>query len=395
MVRVILKSGREKSVLRRHPWIFSGAVREVKDITASGHTVDVLDSNGHWLGRGAYSPRSQIRVRLWTFDENEDISPSFFKDRIERALRVRRLLDLDETTSAYRLINAESDGLPGCIVDRYGDVLVCQFLSAGADSWKDVIVEQLVSLVSPAGVYERSSSGSRLKEGLQASEGILSGEVAEGFVEIHEGPVRFYVDVRRGHKTGFYLDQRENRAMAALFSKDADVLNVFSYSGGFGLWALHGGASRVTNVEVSADALDLLRKNVVLNGMDAGRVENIAGDASQVLRTFRDSRREFDLIVLDPPKFAESASQVDRAARGYKDINLLAFKLLKPGGTLFTFSCSGHVAASLFQKIVADAALDAGRDVQIVRHLHQASDHPVSLRFPEGSYLKGLICRVF
>lgn len=394
MTAVILKSGREKILRRRHPWIFSGAIEAVSGSPAAGATVEILSSQGERLGRGAFSPQSQIRVRIWSFEPDEEISPAFFRHRILQALQAREFLFSGTGTTAYRLINAESDGLPGLIVDRYGPFLVCQFLSSGIEHWKAVIVKELSSLSGTEGAYERSDADVRVKEGLKASVGVLQGAEPPDLVEIQEANVRFLVDIRRGQKTGFYLDQRENRIMAAKFSAGAEVLNGFSYTGGFGIWALKGGARRVTNVDSSENALALGRKSVLLNGMDPGWVEDVTGDVFKVLRSFRDRSRQFDLVVLDPPKFAESIDQVEKAARAYKDINLLAFKLLRPGGFLFTFSCSGHVGRDLFQKIVADAALDAGRDAAILHHLGQAPDHPVGLAFPEGAYLKGLVCRV-
>jgi 23S rRNA (cytosine1962-C5)-methyltransferase len=402
MPSVVLKPGREKSVLRRHPWIFSGAVGGVEGDPRSGETVEVQAANGTRLAHGAYSPHSQIAIRLWTFDPDGVVAREFLRARLSRALAARRSLGFpldpaasqEATLSAYRLVNAESDGLPGLIVDRYGDYLVCQFLSAGAEFWKDEIIRLLLELAPCAGIYERSDVDVRAKEGLAPTTGVLAGSAPPDLLEIAEHRCRFVVDVQRGHKTGFYLDQSENRALVADFARGRDALDCFAYTGAFGVWALSGGAARVTHVESSAPLLDLARRNAELNGLEASRVEYVAGDVFQVLRQYRDTGRQFDLIVLDPPKFAESRRQVERAARGYKDINLLAFKLLRPGGLLFTFSCSGLVTLDLFQKIVAGAALDAGRDAQIVRRLGQAPDHPVAVNFPEGEYLKGLLCRV-
>ncbi len=409
MPAVILKSGREKSLQRRHPWVFSGAIASVDGDAGAGETVEVRAADGTPLALGAYSPHSQITVRVWTFDPTESITPHFFRDRLTRALRARSALGSDVHSTgpedfppatfhlpltAYRLVNAESDGLPGLVVDRYGEYLVCQFLSAGAEYWKREIVTLLADLLPSAGIYERSDVDVREKEGLPSATGVLAGSPPPDLVEIEEYGCRFDVDVRGGHKTGFYLDQRDNRALVAQYAEGREVLNGFAYTGAFGVWALKSGAVRVTNVESSAAALELARHNVELHGLDASKVENVAGDVFHVLRQYRDSRRQFDLIVLDPPKFADSRSQVEKASRGYKDINLLAFKLLKPGGVLFTFSCSGLITPDLFQKIVAGAALDAGRDAQIIRRMTQAPDHPVALNFPEGEYLKGLVCRV-
>ncbi|MEK6776181.1 MAG: class I SAM-dependent methyltransferase [bacterium] len=394
MASVILKSGREKALHRRHPWIFSGAIASVQGTPAPGETVEILAQDRRRLARGAYSPHSQITVRVWTFNPDEEISPAFFRGRLERAIASRRDLTESKDLTAVRLVHSESDGLPGLIVDRYGGFLVCQFMTAGSEYWKQEIVARIKDLVPCAGIYERSDLDVREKEGLQPCTGILAGDAPPDLVEIREGECRFLVDILHGHKTGFYLDQRDNRALAAGYARGSEVLNGFAYTGGFGVFALKGGAARVTHVESSSDALALAAKNVELNNLNADQVESVAGDVFQVLRQYRDSRREFDLIILDPPKFAESMSQIERAGRGYKDINLLAFKLLRPGGVLFTFSCSGLLAPDLFQKIVAGAALDAGRDVQIIQRLSQAPDHPTLLSFPEGSYLKGLVCRV-
>ena len=395
MTTIILKSGREKSLLRKHPWIFSGAIASVSGKAQAGETVEVKTDKGELLGCGAWSPESQIRVRMWSFETQEKIDTEFFHTRLERAIDARKRLRLDEYTTAYRIVNAESDGLPGIVIDRYGEYLVCQFLSTGAEYWKQVIVEQLVQLLPAKGIYERSDVDVRQKEGLQPASGVLMSEAPPDAIEIKEGDCRFYVDIKHGHKTGFYLDQRENRAAVVEFAQGAEVLNCFSYTGGFGIWALKGGANKVTNLDSSAALLEHARRNIELNHLDTTRIENVAGDAFQILRQYRDANRQFDLIILDPPKFAESKDQIKRASRGYKDINLLACKLLKPGGILFTFSCSGLMEGSLFQKIVADAALDAGRDAQMIRWLTQAADHPTALNFPEGSYLKGMICRVW
>ena len=328
------------------------------------------------------------------FDATETIDPDFFSSRLSRALALRRYLTAREPLDACRLVNAEADGLPGMIVDRYADFLVCQFLSAGAEFWKGTILDALRTLVPAAGIYERSDADVRAKEGLASCRGPLSGREPPEVVEIREGTFRFLVDIRQGHKTGFYLDQRQNRALSAGYAPGAEVLNCFAYTGAFGVHALGSGAAALTNVESSASALELSRRSLLRNGLDSGRVEQVASDVFQTLRLYRDSGRRFDLIILDPPKFADSRSQLPRASRGYKDINLLAFKLLRPGGVLFTFSCSGLMPPELFQKIVADAALDAGCHAQVLGRLDQSADHVMSLNFPEGRYLKGLICRV-
>jgi 23S rRNA (cytosine1962-C5)-methyltransferase len=395
MPTIRLKKGRDKSLLNRHPWVFSGAIDAISGQIDPGQTVDVISANGTWMAKGAFSPHSQIAVRIWSFAQEEEIAIDYFRKRISRAVLARTLPGTRQNLSACRLIHAESDGLPGITVDKYGDFLVCQFLSAGAEHWKTDLVRTMEELIPCKGIYERSDVAVREKEGLFPRTGVLRGDCPPERIQIQEGNLRFWVDILKGHKTGFYLDQRENRAMFQEFCKGAEVLNCFAYTGAFGVAALAAGAEIVTNIESSAALLDQARENVALNGLDFASVNNLPEDVFHTLRRFRDSRRSFDVVVLDPPKFAESQSQIPKACRGYKDINLLAAKLLKPGGTLITFSCSGLMPPDLFQKIVADAAKDAGRNGQIVRRLYQASDHPTALEFPEGTYLKGLICRIW
>lgn len=395
MGRVVLKKGREKSLLRRHPWVFSGALEAVHGGPGSGETVEVVAANGQVLGRGGFSPRSQIAVRMWSFDPEEAIDGAFVRRRLERALATREPVPADEEPAGRRLVNAESDGLPGVVVDRYGDFLVCQLLSAGAERFREELLAALGELLSPAGVYDRSDGEGREKEGLAPATGPVAGEEPPERIEIREGPCRYLVDVRAGHKTGFYLDQRENRALVARHAAGARVLNAFAYTGGFGLAAQAAGAASVTHVESSAALLDEIRGNAEVSGLEPAAAEHVEGNVFSVLRGFRAEERRFDLVVLDPPKFADARSRLDAAARGYKDINLLACQLLAPGGLLATFSCSGVLEAALFGKIVADAAVDAGRDGRILRRFTQAPDHPVALAFPEGRYLKGLLCRVW
>jgi len=393
MIKILLKAHREKSVIRRHPWIFSGAIERIEGTPHSGETVSVFTRDGNFLAKGAYSPASQIKVRLWTFNADEQIDATFFRTRLERAIQYRRLVSKLQTTNAYRLVNSESDGLPGLIVDRYSDFLVCQFTSAGTEMWKAVIVNELNQLLPECHLFERSDLAVRQMEGLSESIGVLQGQAPPELVEIQEGACRFYVDLIKGQKTGFYLDQRANRLLVAQYAEGLEVLNCFAYTGGFGVHALRGGAKHVLNIETSARALEIANQQMLLNQYPSKKVDYQQGDAFKILRSFRDAGRTFDLIILDPPKFAESKSQLGRATRGYKDINLLAFKLLNHGGFLFTFSCSGLVSPELFQKIVADAALDADREIQIIQFLSQDLDHPVALNFPEGRYLKGLLCR--
>jgi 23S rRNA (cytosine1962-C5)-methyltransferase len=391
MPAIILKAGREKSLLRRHPWIFSGAVQHVDSDIAPGETVEVLSSDRQFLARAAYSPFSQIRARIWTFEE-EPIDKEFLRKRIRSAIQSREVWGLRRDTDSYRLIYAESDNLPGMIVDRYGDVLVLQSLTAGSEFWKETIADILLEETGLATIYERSDADVRGLEGLESRAGVLRGILPQLPITIHENNLIFNVNFAAGHKTGFYLDQRRNRLRVRQMAKDKELLDCFCYTGGFSVNALSGGAKSVLSVDSSADALTLCRENVSLNQLPAERHTTLEGDVFYLLRRFRDEGRAFDMIILDPPKFAPTAAQAEKAARGYKDINLFAFKLLRPGGLLVTFSCSGGVDAALFQKIIAGAALDAGVNAQIVEPLSQAVDHPVALNFPEGAYLKGLVC---
>ncbi|NCD25872.1 MAG: methyltransferase domain-containing protein [Deltaproteobacteria bacterium] len=390
-IQLVISAGREKSLLRRHPWIFSGAVATVKGRPRSGQTVEVLSASGNWLARAAFSPKSQIQGRVWTFDPDETVDAAFFRHRIDQA-RQRRTALISADCTGVRLVHSESDGLPGLIVDRYANVLVFQIVTAGCEFWRDAIIDALRGLFPDDVILERSDVDVRAKEGLDERIEAVHGAVPDQ-IAIRENGVDYLVDVRSGHKTGFYLDQRDSRQAVALATRTMDrprVLNCFCYTGGFGLAALQGGAGHVTQLDASAPALALAERNRELNAFAPERMTTVCGDAFQILRGWRKENRQFDLIVLDPPKFVDSKASLNRAARGYKDINLCAFRLLAPGGRLFTFSCSGLMEDALFQKIVADAALDAGRTGRIVRRLTQAPDHPVALAFPEGAYLKGL-----
>ena len=394
MHSVTLKKSADSFIKRKHPWIFSGAIEKVEGNPSNGQTVKIFTSNKTIVGSGSFSPSSQIRVRVWSFNPEEKIDSDFFRKKILAASETRKQFIDTSQTSAYRIINAESDGLPGLIVDRYSDFLVCQFLSSGTEFSKEIIIAILDEIFNPAGIYERSDVEVRTKEALQPAKGLLKGNPQNDLIEVDENGFKFLVDIKEGHKTGFYLDQRDNRKLVSEFSNGKNVLNCFSYTGGFSVYALASGAEKVTQVEASSSAIELSVKNLELNNLDSSSVENINGDVFEVLRKLRDERKTFDVIILDPPKFTESASQIQKASRGYKDINLLAFKLLNPSGILFTFSCSGHISPELFQKIVAGAALDSGREVKIIKQISQSSDHPVSLNFPEGLYLKGLVCIV-
>ncbi|HDQ71759.1 MAG TPA: class I SAM-dependent rRNA methyltransferase [Chloroflexi bacterium] len=391
---VILKRSRAKPVLQRHPWIFSGAIARVEGDPTDGDVVDVLDAGRNWLARGYLNRHSQIQVRLLTWEQTEPVDRAFWQRRLGRAIRARRSLANAPATDAYRLVHAESDYLPGLVVDRYGEWLLVQFLTLGIARWKRELVDLLAERVDGVrGIYERSDVDVRAKEGLDSQIGLLWGEEPPELLRIIEDGHRFLIDVRQGHKTGFYLDQRDNRARASFYCEGADVLDAFAYTGGFGVYAARGGARHVTLVESSAEALNLARQNFALNDVPEDITERVEGDVFSVLRGYRSEGRRFDVIVLDPPKFAHSRREVQQATRAYKDVNLLAFQLLRPGGVLFTTSCSGAISADLFQKIVFGAALDAGRDAQIIGYLSQGADHPVALTFPEGAYLKGLICQ--
>ena len=389
---LVLKPGREKTLIRRHPWLFSGAIEKQMGSPQPGETVMIQSTEGGFLAWAAISPVSKIVARIWSWEEKNIIDAAFIKEKISQAVKLRQRLVSPETTNAFRLVYAESDGLPGIIVDQYAEVLVVQLLSAGAERWKSEIVGALVELTGIQEIYERSDVDVRRLEGLPESKGWLRSKSSSEKVEIVENGIRYLVDFQNGQKTGFYLDQRKNRNILKDFSKDARGLNCFCYTGGFTLNALLGGATGMISIDSSGDALSKAKQNLEINGFSDEKAQCLEGDVFQELRKFRDRNEHFDLIVLDPPKFAASVSQVDKASRAYKDINLLAFKLLNPGGVLFTFSCSGGVSPELFQKIVAGAAVDAGADVQIVQWLTQDVDHPVLLSFPESAYLKGLVC---
>lgn len=390
---LLLKPTRDKSVRQKHPWIFSGAVDRIQGDPGPGDTVEVRAADGEFLAWAAYSPQSNIRARIWSWDRAEEVGPDLLRRRLLAALALRAQVAYPGEASALRLVYAESDGLPGIVVDRYNDTLVLQCLTTGADRWRDILVPLLVDLTGCETVYERSDVDVRRLEGLPERAGLLHGP-EPGRMVVQENGLSFLVDIKAGHKTGFYIDQRRNRQRLRELIAGRSLLNCFCYTGGFTIYGLAGGASETSSVDSSGDALAIAGENMALNGLPASRAEWIEADVFQLLRGLRDRGRTFDAIVLDPPKFAPTAAQAERAARGYKDINLLAFKLLRPGGLLFTFSCSGGVSAELFQKIVAGAALDAGIDARIIERLAQGPDHPVALNFPEGAYLKGLIVEV-
>jgi 23S rRNA (cytosine1962-C5)-methyltransferase len=390
MKALVLRKGREKSLRRRHPWIFSGAIEKLSGEPASGETVALLDSSGKILAKAAYSAQSQIRARVWTFGD-EEIDAAFFRDRLSRAIALREALPARRHTNALRLVHGESDGLPGLVVDCYADVLVAQFLAAGVERWREPILDLLAELTVCEAIFERSDAEVRKLEGLAPRVGFARGNRNASRCPIVEYGLNFRVDVEQGQKTGFFLDQRENRQRVRELAAGREVLDGFCYTGGFSISALAGGAARVTAIESSARALEVARENLAANPLDAAKLQFVEGDVFGELRKLRDRGASFQMVVLDPPKFAPTAAQARNAARAYKDINLLALKLLAPGGLLATFSCSGGVSPELFQSIVAGAALDAGARAQIIERFGAAADHPVALEFPEGEYLKGLL----
>lgn len=392
--RLYLAKGREKSLLRRHPWVFSGAVLRVEGKPLSGDTIDIVDNQGKWLASAAYSPESQIRARVWSFDQGEAIDIEFFIRRLQQAQTWRDWIAKRDGLDGYRLIAGESDGLPGITIDRFQNFLVLQLLSAGAEYQRAALLSALQHCYPECAIYDRSDVAVRKKEGLELTQGQILGETPPDLLPIQEHGMSLLVDIKGGHKTGFYLDQRDSRLAARNYAAGRKVLNCFSYTGAFAVSALMGGCEKVINVDTSQDALDIARKNVELNKLDLSKAEFVRDDVFQLLRKYRTQGEQFDMIVMDPPKFVENKSQLASACRGYKDINMLAIQLLRPGGILLSFSCSGLLPTDLFQKILADAALDAGREIQFVEQFRQAADHPVTGAYPEGLYLKGFACLV-
>jgi 23S rRNA (cytosine1962-C5)-methyltransferase len=386
-----LKQGRDRSARNRHPWVFSGAVERTEGDPEPGAVVDVLDDEGGFVARGTYHPGSQIIARLFAFDPRVEIDDAFITARLRACVSRRAALHID--SNAQRVVNSEGDGLPGVIIDRYDETVVVQLLTAGAERFRDTIADAVRACLEPRVVVERSDGDVRSLEGLEPRIDVWHGERPEEPLLIREGECRYRVNVLEGHKTGFYLDQRDARAAVGRAATDADVLNLFSYTGGFGVAAVVGGARSVLNVDTSRPALELCAQNLMENGVDNPDDLVLRGDVFEVLRDLRDEGAAFDVIVLDPPKFVPSKRLLDSGLRGYKDINRLAFGLLAPGGRLFTYSCSGLVDAALFQKVVFQAAFDAQVDAAIVGRSDHAADHPVSLYHPEGRYLKGLVCQ--
>jgi 23S rRNA (cytosine1962-C5)-methyltransferase len=400
MTHITIHKGREKPIIQQHPWIFSGAIERVHGNPGPGDIVTVTSSDGTFLARGYWNPKSQIQVRILTW-RDETIDEAWWRAAIDRAVAARAH---HPTPTAVRLLNAESDYVPGLIVDRYGDYLVLQSLSLGIETRKAQLTDLLADALHPAGIYERSDMEVRQKEGLELTKGVLWGAAPPKQIEIDEFGVKVLVDVDGGHKTGYYLDQMVNRAelralLAPLDSKvlhDSRLINLFSYTGSFGLHALASGVGYVQNVDSYREALQTAEQIAKMNEPDwKKRSDYVMADVFHLLRDYAQTDERFDVVILDPPKFAHTAGQVEKAARGYKDLNLHAFRIVKPGGYLMTFSCSGAVSTDLFQKIVFGALVDAGRQAQVVKHLEAGPDHPAALTFPEGAYLKGLLLRVY
>lgn len=387
MLRINLKRGREVPVLRGHPWIFSGAIEKIEGGADVAGVADVFDCEAHWIARGLWSPKSQIRVRTLT-RQREEIDGDFFSRRINQAFSIRESV-LSRMTNAYRIVNGEGDFLPGLIVDRYNEFLVCQFLTAGMDCFKPLVVDSLARLLAAKGIFEKSEGRVRDEEGIQPSVGVLAGEPPPERIAIKENGFKFVIDVRRGQKTGFFLDQRDNRAVLSTLARDKKILNCFSYSGAFSVYALGGGAREVVSLDSSGPALELAERNLALNGFGGSNL--LKADAFSYLK---ECNTAFDIIVLDPPSLARKRGDLDGATGGYKFLNLHALRHLRSGGFLLTFSCSQHLSLDLFQKVIFGAAVDAGRRVTILKRLGQPIDHPVSLHHPEGEYLKGLVLRV-
>ncbi|MBE2260420.1 MAG: class I SAM-dependent rRNA methyltransferase [Rhodobacteraceae bacterium] len=395
MAQLVLLAGKDRSLAHRHPWIFAASVDGLRGRARPGDTVDVVAANGRPLARAAWSPASKIRARVWSFDPQEVIDDAFFKRRVQAAVQRRQLMPELRGQDGVRLIHGESDGLPGLIADRYGDTVVLQLTATGPEKWRSAIIAALQRATGCARIYERSDSDVRRLEGLEPVSGWVLGEAADEALVIAENGLRLKVDIVAGHKTGFYLDQRDNRLLTRELAAGRATLNCFCYTGAFSLQALAGGASGVLSIDSSAPALATAVDNLALNPqLDASRAEWREADVFAALRALKAEGRHFDLIILDPPKFAPSGAHAERAARAYRDINVFGFRLLKPGGLLMTYSCSGGIRSEHFQQIVADAAVSAGRDARILRRLAAPPDHPVALHFSEGEYLKGLLCQV-
>lgn len=393
MIDVILKKGKEKAAMLHHPWIFSGAIDKIKGKPENGEIVKVCSATAEFLAYAYYNAESRVALRLMEWDESKTIDKSWYQLKLRDAIASRQHL-LNEDTNTCRLVFSEADFLPGLIVDKYADFLSLQILSSGMENAKQELMEILIEELNPRGIFDKSDAGARKHENLEATQGLLWGETPPEFIEVKENGIAYHINIADGQKSGFYCDQRDNRDILAAYSKDKNVLDCFCYSGGFTLNSLKKGAAHVTSVDSSALAIETLKHNLELNGLDPARQESIQSDVNKQLRVFKEEGKKFDIIVLDPPKYAPSRSALDRAARAYKDLNRLGMLLLEKGGLLATYSCSGAVDMETFKQIIAWAALDAGREVQILKQFNQPEDHPVRVSFPEGEYLKGLLLRV-
>ena len=394
MVEIKLKKGKEKAVLQRHPWVFSGAVDKIKGKADNGDVVKVIDNSGDFLAYGYFNDQSRVAVRLIEWNEETQIDEDWYEQKINQAVAARADLLKAEDTNALRLIFSEADFLPGLIVDKYADFLSVQILSTGIEKAKDIIIDKLCKALNPTGIFDRSDATARTHEGITAENGLLWGEAPAEFIAVKENGITYHINIAEGQKSGFYCDQRDNRLLLAAYAKGKSVLDCFSYSGGFSLNAMQNGAREVTSVDSSVLAIETLKQNIELNKFVKHKHTAIQSDVNKQLRAFKEEGKKFDIVVLDPPKYAPSRSALDRAARAYKDLNRLGMLLLEPGGLLATFSCSGAVDIETFKQIIAWAALDAGKEVQIVKQFSQPEDHPVRISFPEGEYLKGLLLRV-
>jgi len=394
MVEIKLKKGKEKAVLQRHPWVFSGALEKIKGKPENGDIVKVLSAKDDFLAYGYYNDQSRVAVRLLEWEEEQAIDAAWYEQKINRALEARAHLLKSKDTNAYRLIFSEADFLPGLIVDQYADFLSVQILSTGIEKAKTTIINILVKLIKPKGIFDRSDATARTHEGITAENGLLWGEAPAAFIAVKENGITYHINIAEGQKSGFYCDQRDNRFTLAQYAEGKTVLDCFSYSGGFSLNAFNQGASEVTSVDSSALAIETLKQNIELNKFKSKNHTAIQSDVNKQLRAFKEESKKFDIVVLDPPKYAPSRSALDRAARAYKDLNRLGLLLLESGGLLATFSCSGAVDIETFKQILAWAALDAGKEIQIIKQFSQPEDHPIRLSFPEGEYLKGLLLRV-
>lgn len=394
MIEIKLKKGKEKAVLQRHPWVFSGALEKIKGTPENGDIVKVISSSNEFLAYGYFNNQSRVAVRLLEWEEQKEINKDWYSQKISAALRSREHLLSNTKTNTYRLIFSEADFLPGLIVDKYDDFLSVQILSSGIEKAKAVIIDILCAMVKPKGIFDRSDATARTHEGITAENGLLWGEAPAEFIAVKENDIIYHINIAEGQKSGFYCDQRDNRRILADYAKGKSVLDCFSYSGGFSLNAFKNGAKDVTSVDSSALAIETLKQNLKLNKFNSKSHVAIQSDVNKQLRAFKDEGKKFDIVILDPPKYAPSRSALDRAARAYKDLNRLGLLLLESGGLLATFSCSGAVDIETFKQIIAWAALDAGKEVQVIKQFSQPEDHPVRLSFPEGEYLKGLLVRV-